>query len=107
MSKTNLFIRGGSKGIGDLEGSKERLKAMLEAEEDKDSKQVRIKNYAYELASQWCAISNETVSSFITKAVIKELINKIEEEVKDKESRAAMMPWGQLKVAEENQEYNK
>lgn len=108
MKRLKLFGNGESNSLKELEISHAKLEAVMEAEEGEQTKGVRIKTYAYELAAEWCELNGETISSFMTKAVVKEVMNKIKEEIENKKQLYAMAPRPRiLEVAQEIAVYNK
>lgn len=108
MKELNIFGNGESNSLEKLEVSHAKLMAILTAEKDNQTKQVRIKQYAVDMAQDWCDINNETVSAFVTRAVIKEVLSKIEEEIANKKQLYAMAPRAQiLRAAEDKAVYNK
>lgn len=84
MKKLKTFGSGDRWSLEELEASHAKLMAILTAEKDNQTKQVRIKQYAVDMAQEWCDENNETVSAFVTRAVIKEVLAKIEEEISKK-----------------------
>jgi hypothetical protein len=108
MKELNIFGNGESNSIEKLQISHAKLMAILTAEKDNQTKQVRIKQYAVDMAQDWCDVNNETVSAFVTRAVIKEVLAKIEEEISNKKQLYAMAPRPRiLEAAQEVAVYNK
>lgn len=108
MNELNIFGNGDEGSIERLEVSHAKLKAILNAEKDNQTKQVRIKQFAVDMAQEWCDVNNETVSTFVTRAVIKEVLSKIEDEIANKKQLYAMAPKPQLLMAAEAKpDYNK
>jgi len=108
MKELNIFGNGDEGSIERLEISHAKLKAILTAEKDNQTKQVRIKQFAVDMAQEWCDVNNETVSAFVTRAVIKEVLSKIEDEIANKKQLYAMAPRSHLLIAAEAKpDYNK